>query len=64
MVQQGDYKYLVEHIDEKGHKDGYNQDELTYVGGKLVVSEEFDRAVLKNFRTCSAKVHFKALEED
>ena len=64
MVQQGDYKYLVEHIDEKGHKEGYNQAELTYVGGKLVVSEEFDRAVLKNFRTCSAKVHFKTINED
>lgn len=64
MVQQGDYKYLVEHIDEKGHKDGYNQAELTYVGGKLVVSEEFDRAVLKNFKTCSAKVHFEPKDRE
>ncbi len=64
MVQQGDYKYLVEHIDEKGHKDGYNQAELTYVGGKLVVSEEFDRAVLKNFKTCSAKVHFEQIDKE
>ena len=64
MVQKGDYKYLVEHIDEKRHKDGYNEAELTYVGGKLVVSEEFDRAVLKNFKTCSAKVHFETIEKE
>ena len=64
MAQQGDYKYLVEHIDEEGHKDGYNQAELTYVGGKLVVSDEFDRAMLKNFKTCSAKVHFEITDED
>ena len=62
MVQQGDYNYLVEHIDDNSHKDGYNQAELTYVGGKLVVSDEFDKAVLKNFRTCSAKVHFENLD--
>ncbi len=64
MVLAGDYNYLVEHIDENKHKGGYSANELTYVGGKLVVSDEFDRAVLKNFKTCSAKVHFENTSEE
>lgn len=64
MVQRGEYSYLVEHMDNEKHKDSYRPDELTYVAGKLVVTDEFDRAVLKNFRTCEGRPHFETLEED
>ena len=65
MVAQGDYQYLVEHLnDDVVRKDKYNENELTYVGGKLVVSEEFDRAMLKNFRKCAAGSVFSKSDED
>lgn len=65
MVAQGDYKYLVEHVDESGaKKESYNEAELTYIGGKLVVRDEFDRAMLKNFAKCQADSVFNSKDEE
>ena len=36
----------------------------TYVNGKIVPDEEFDKAILKNFRTCSGFEYFKDEEID
>lgn len=36
---------------------------LAYIGGKLVASEEFDKAIFKNFETCANKKQFET-EED
>ena len=34
---------------------------VTYVGGRLVMSEELDKAIMKNFKVCGAK---KIIQED
>ena len=36
----------------------------TYVSGKIVDDKEFDRAMLKNFKTCAGLSTFKQREED
>ena len=36
----------------------------TYVNGKIVPDEEFDKAILKNFRTCGGFEYFKDEEID
>ena len=33
---------------------------VTYIDGKLVISEEFDKAMMKNFKTCANKKGFEA----
>lgn len=35
----------------------------TYVGGKIVPDEEFDKAMIKNFKTCAGFEYFKEEEE-
>lgn len=35
----------------------------TYVNGKVVADEEFDKAMLKNFKTCAGFEYFKEEEE-
>lgn len=36
---------------------------VTYIGGKLVISEEFDKAMMKNFKTCANKAAFEKGED-
>ncbi len=36
----------------------------TYVNGKIVDDKEFDKAILKNFKTCAGRATFKQSEEE
>ena len=36
----------------------------TYVNGKIVPDEEFDKAILKNFKTCAGFEYFNEEEEE
>lgn len=55
LMLNDNYKHLVEKVDDtpatsKG---------ITTVNGKIVATEELDRAILKNFKTCKTKEFFK-----
>ena len=50
LVVSGDYNYLVEHLSDES-KDG----NLTYIDGKVVVSDEFDEAMNNNMEVCEGK---------
>ena len=50
LYAQQDYEILK----EKLAKDPIRSYEPTFVNGKIVASEELDRAILKNMRTCHA----------
>lgn len=54
LVQNNQYDYLVEKIDNEPSKTAG----ITYVHGKIVATEELDKAMLKNFRTCETKDYF------
>ena len=43
---------------ENTSQDNIFDSPVTYVGGHLVMSDEFDKAMMKNFGTCSAKKFF------
>ncbi len=58
MLDENGMKYLREEF-EKGHD---TTAEITYVNGKLVATDDLDRAMLKNFQTCASKDIF--LRED
>ncbi|MDD3593077.1 MAG: tetratricopeptide repeat protein [Candidatus Gastranaerophilales bacterium] len=51
LYAQQDYKELI----EKLNNDPIRRYEPTFVNGKIVASEELDRAMLENMRTCSYK---------
>lgn len=53
LVSHDDYKYLVEKIDNETSGQG-----LTYVNGKIVATDDLDRAMLKNFSTCNSEDFF------
>lgn len=57
ILSENEKKYMVDKIDEERVNTP-----VTYVNGKLVSSEELDKAIIKNFRTCGAKKLF--LDED
>ena len=50
LYAQEDYSVLKERLD----KDPIRSYEPTFVNGKIVASEELDKAILKNMRTCEA----------
>ena len=50
LYAQEDYQMLKEKLD----KDPIRSYEPTFVNGKIVASEELDKAILKNMRTCHA----------
>lgn len=54
LVINDQYNYLVEHID-----DNFPNDTVTYVNGKIVATDELDKAMLNNFRTCETEDFFK-----
>ncbi len=60
MIQNNDYNYLLEHIDSE--TDILNR-EVTYVGGKVVVASDLDRAMIKNFKKCASKKYFDELDK-
>lgn len=53
---------LVEHLSDS--KPDPETLKITYVNGKMVYSEELDKAILKNFSTCKAFKIFKTELED
>lgn len=55
LVIQDKYNYLVEKIDNTTP----NNDDITYVNGKIVSTEALDKAMLENFRTCESKKFFE-----
>lgn len=54
-----EYASLRQKLDEEEFGNG----KVTYIHGKLVISEEFDKAMFKNFKTCANKELFES-EED
>lgn len=55
MSTTGDFESLVEHLNEQNLED---EKHLTYINGKVVITEEFDRAIAKNFQNCANKKFF------
>lgn len=53
LAVSGDYNYLVEHLSDES-KEG----NLTYIDGKVVVSDEFDEAMNNNMEVCEGKELF------
>ena len=51
-----EYENLRERLDEE-EKAG--KKEVTYVKGKMLVVDEFDGAMIKNFKTCANKQYFE-----
>ena len=56
LSSDGGRNFLSEQFD-MGENSSTNG--LTYVNGKIVASEELDKAMMKNFQTCSAKSIFR-----
>lgn len=54
LVVNDEYRYLVEHID-----DNEQSNTVTYVNGKIVSTDELDKAMLKNLKTCESKSFFE-----
>ena len=54
LALEDEYQNLVQKLNEEE----INEGKVTYIGGKLVITEEFDKAMLKNFKTCSNKEMF------
>jgi len=49
VISEGGTQYLIEHSDKNFKQDSG----ITYIKGKMVVSGDFDKAMLKNFKTCA-----------
>lgn len=62
MVLSGDYDYLA-NKSEDNKNDKYG-DNLTYSGGKLVFTGEYDRSVARSFRICAAKEYFESEDKE
>jgi len=55
ILQEDDgMKYLMEKFDQGPE----SQVELTYVNGRLVATDDLDKAMIKNFQTCASKSIF------
>ena len=53
-----EYENLKESLTEENSTG--NSKEVTYVKGKMLVVDEFDGAMIKNFKTCANKKYFEA----
>lgn len=60
MALDSDYKHLSESFDEDKK---LNEGKVTYVNGRLVISEEFDKAMYDNFKTCAKKELFDKADD-
>lgn len=58
IVLEDNYKYLVEHIEEENEA---LRKETTFANGKIVVADELDEAMIKNFKKC---IFFEVKDED
>lgn len=56
LIANDQYNYLVEKADNG------QEDEAKYVNGKIAVSDDLDKAILKSFSTCEAKDYFEKYE--
>lgn len=56
MVAIGKYGDLVEYLNRQS---AFSEKYLTYVNGKVLVSNDLDRAILKNFKNCANKKFFE-----
>ena len=59
LALDNEYEDLVQKLNDEEINGG----KVTYIGGKLVITEEFDKAMFKNFKTCANKEMFFT-EED
>lgn len=62
MATTNQYKDLVETIGNE--HDAYYSHSITYVHGKIVATEDLDKAMLKNFSTCGSNDFSQAAPED
>lgn len=58
LSENGEYQHLLEKVDYKPEV----VESVTYVNGKIVASDELDRAMLKNFKTCDTENYFEEYE--
>lgn len=59
LLANPDKTYFLETIsDDKKAAEEEENSSMTYINGKLVSQEELDKAILKNFKTCSSKSIF------
>ena len=49
IILEDDYKYLIEHIEEENKT---LRNETTYTNGKIVVADDLDKEMIKNFKQC------------
>lgn len=54
LVINDQYKYLIEHFNDTNLNNS-----LTYVNGKIVATDDLDKAMLNNFKTCETKEFFE-----
>ncbi|MCD8024881.1 MAG: tetratricopeptide repeat protein [Candidatus Gastranaerophilales bacterium] len=59
MAQDIEYKEILQKMSEEDPNEG----KVTYIGGKLVISEDFDKAMYKNFKTCANRDLFYGGED-
>ncbi len=58
MVQEGDYDELVN--DDKKDKDNVSSvDNLEYSHGKVIITDAYDKSVMKSFKTCAGYAFFE-----
>lgn len=60
MLEEGGTEYLLEKFNEGPEA----KIEITYLNGKLVASDELDKAILNNFKTCTSKDIFLDDEDE
>lgn len=58
MIIKNDYTHLVEKVGDEPT----NSEKVTYVNGKVVVTDEFDKAMLENFKKCAIYDEVKSEE--
>jgi len=62
IISNTDSKYLIENVEDDPMKKvifNSKKSGVTYVNGKLVATEALDKAIYRNFKTCSSKKLFK-----
>lgn len=61
LMEEDGSQWLMEKFNEE--MDARNAG-MTYVNGKLVASDDLDKAMLKNFQTCTARTVFLDDEDE
>ncbi len=58
IALEPEYKDMMEELSDEN----FNKGKVSWINGKLIISEEFDKAMNDNFRTCADKEYFEAAE--